>query len=176
MRIFGFWIKFQWNDWWFTNIGLCNGLVPSGNKPLPELILTKPTNIIWHYQRLILLVDNLNIDFTSPSLVRWSQGICYLLLLTHCRLDDIQQTWWQTVVVWYLEINTLYFITIPSHVTWNSIEVYLICLNDRSSLTWCHLGNPPLFEPGSNKIWYHVASLGHSELDNSKDNTVKPLT
>ena len=26
--------------WWLVNIGLGNGLVPSGNKPLPERVLT----------------------------------------------------------------------------------------------------------------------------------------
>ena len=36
--------------WWKGNIGAGNGLVPSGNKPLPEPVLTKISNAIWrHY-------------------------------------------------------------------------------------------------------------------------------
>ena len=30
-----------------SNIGSGNGLVPSGNKPLPEPVLTKISNAIW---------------------------------------------------------------------------------------------------------------------------------
>ena len=33
--------------WWEVNIGSGSGLVPSGNKPLPEPVLTKIPNAIW---------------------------------------------------------------------------------------------------------------------------------
>ena len=33
--------------WWYVNIGTGNGLVPLGNKPLPEPVLTKISNAIW---------------------------------------------------------------------------------------------------------------------------------
>ena len=32
-----------------VNIGSGNGLVPSGNKPLPEPVLTKISNAIWRH-------------------------------------------------------------------------------------------------------------------------------
>ena len=35
----------------FVHIGWSNGLVPSGNKSLPELMLTQIYVIIWHYYR-----------------------------------------------------------------------------------------------------------------------------
>ena len=35
--------------WWLVNIGSGNGLVPSGNTPLPEPILTQRVNLLeWH--------------------------------------------------------------------------------------------------------------------------------
>ena len=34
---------------WSVNIGSGNGLVPSGNKPLPEPMLTKLSNTIWRH-------------------------------------------------------------------------------------------------------------------------------
>ena len=34
--------------WWSVNIDSGNGLVPSGNKPLPEPMLTKIPVTIWH--------------------------------------------------------------------------------------------------------------------------------
>ena len=33
--------------WWLVNIGSGKGLVPSGYKPLPELMLTKFYDSIW---------------------------------------------------------------------------------------------------------------------------------
>ena len=36
------------SEWWLVNIGSGNGLVPSGNKPLPEPMLTKYNDAIWH--------------------------------------------------------------------------------------------------------------------------------
>ena len=35
--------------WWWVNIGSDNGLVPSGNKPLPEPILTQIYISKWHH-------------------------------------------------------------------------------------------------------------------------------
>ena len=35
--------------WWSVNIGSGNGLVPSGNKTLPEPVLTKISDAIWRY-------------------------------------------------------------------------------------------------------------------------------
>ena len=35
------------NHWWQVNIGSGNGLVPSGNKPLPEPMLTQTYVAIW---------------------------------------------------------------------------------------------------------------------------------
>ena len=35
--------------WWLVNIGSGNGLVPSGNKPLPEPMLSKITVAIWRH-------------------------------------------------------------------------------------------------------------------------------
>ena len=35
-------------DWWFVNIVSGHGLVPSGNKPLPEPMLTLIYVVIWH--------------------------------------------------------------------------------------------------------------------------------
>ena len=34
-------------NWWLVSIGSCNGLVPSGNKPLPEPMLTQISVVIW---------------------------------------------------------------------------------------------------------------------------------
>ena len=34
-------------DWWYVNIGSGNGLVPSGSKPLPELMMTQISIAIW---------------------------------------------------------------------------------------------------------------------------------
>ena len=50
---------FLWNSsqenateplWWKVNIGSGNGLVPSGNKSLPDPMLTQIYVIIWHHQ------------------------------------------------------------------------------------------------------------------------------
>ena len=35
--------------WWEVNIGLGYGLVPSGNKPLPEPMLAQVPDTIWHH-------------------------------------------------------------------------------------------------------------------------------
>ena len=35
--------------WWLVNIGSGNGLVVSGNKPLPEPMLTKCYDAIWRH-------------------------------------------------------------------------------------------------------------------------------
>ena len=35
--------------WWSVNIGSVNGLVPSGNKPLPEPMLTQISVAIWRH-------------------------------------------------------------------------------------------------------------------------------
>ena len=35
--------------WWLVNFGLGNGVVPSGNKPLPELMLSKTYAAIWRH-------------------------------------------------------------------------------------------------------------------------------
>ena len=37
-------------NWWSVNIGSGNGLVPSGNKPSPEPILTYIPVAIWHHK------------------------------------------------------------------------------------------------------------------------------
>ena len=36
--------------WWWVNIGLGNGLVSSGNKPLPEPMLTQFFVAKWYHQ------------------------------------------------------------------------------------------------------------------------------
>ena len=36
--------------WYLLHIGLGNGFVMSGNKPLPELMLTQKYITIWHHQ------------------------------------------------------------------------------------------------------------------------------
>ena len=36
--------------WWSVNIGSGDGLVPSGNKPLPEPMLTQIYVAKWHHQ------------------------------------------------------------------------------------------------------------------------------
>ena len=38
---------FHWPAWWLVNIGSGNDLVSSGNKPLPEPMLTKFYDTIW---------------------------------------------------------------------------------------------------------------------------------
>ena len=39
--------------WWQVNIGPGDGLVPSGNKPLPEQMVTQISVAIWcHYNEL----------------------------------------------------------------------------------------------------------------------------
>ena len=35
--------------WWLVNIGLGNGLVPSGTKPLPEPVLIKIVDAMWRH-------------------------------------------------------------------------------------------------------------------------------
>ena len=42
-------IKASESHWWLVNIGSGNGLVPSGNKPLPEPMLTPIYVAIWHH-------------------------------------------------------------------------------------------------------------------------------
>ena len=37
------------HHWWLVNVGSGNGLVPSGNKPLPEPMLTQFCITIWHH-------------------------------------------------------------------------------------------------------------------------------
>ena len=43
------WMSLTGLHWWSVNIGSGNGLVPSGNKPLPEPVLTKISNAIWRH-------------------------------------------------------------------------------------------------------------------------------
>ena len=38
--------------WWYVNIGSGYGLVPSGNKPLPELMFTQFNLAIWGHSEL----------------------------------------------------------------------------------------------------------------------------
>ena len=38
------------SDWRYVNIGSGNGLVASGNKPLPEPMLTQIYVVIWRHQ------------------------------------------------------------------------------------------------------------------------------
>ena len=40
----------KWPHWSQVNTGLGNGLVPSGNKPLTEPVLTKFYDTMWHHQ------------------------------------------------------------------------------------------------------------------------------
>ena len=40
--------------WWSVNIGSSNGLVPSGNKPLPEPMLTHISVTTWHQKATIM--------------------------------------------------------------------------------------------------------------------------
>ena len=59
MEFSDWWLKhLLWNwpimnvtglHWWSVNIGSGNGLVPAGNKPLPEQILTEIYVAIWHH-------------------------------------------------------------------------------------------------------------------------------
>ena len=42
-------INVSWLHWWSFNIGSGNGLVPSGNKPLPEPMLTQISDAIWRH-------------------------------------------------------------------------------------------------------------------------------
>ena len=45
--------------WWWVNIGSGNGLVPSGNKPLPEPMLTHIYVTVWrHYPTMSSFVIN----------------------------------------------------------------------------------------------------------------------
>ena len=44
----------KWKNWvdmhlMIVNIGLGNGMVPSGTKPLPEPMLTQSYDAIWHH-------------------------------------------------------------------------------------------------------------------------------
>ena len=53
MKTFEFGIEFYWyiswrSNRWCISIGIGNGLVPSGSKPLPEPMLTKIHDAIWH--------------------------------------------------------------------------------------------------------------------------------
>ena len=41
------WMPTNGPYWWYINIGSGNGLVPSGNKPLPEPMLTQISVAIW---------------------------------------------------------------------------------------------------------------------------------
>ena len=42
-------VIFRGPQWWWISIGLGNGLAPSGNKPLPEPMLTQIYVAIWHH-------------------------------------------------------------------------------------------------------------------------------
>ena len=39
--------------WYWANISLGNGLVPPGNKPLPDQMLTQIYNAIWRHQAMV---------------------------------------------------------------------------------------------------------------------------
>ena len=41
------WMSLDFNKWWSVKIGSGNGLVPSGNKPLPEPVLTQISVAMW---------------------------------------------------------------------------------------------------------------------------------
>ena len=67
--------------WWLVNIGSGNGLVLSGNKPLPERILTQ---VIWHH-----IVPPDHNEFMSWS---WCQ------VLTWINVD--KESWGSVVFTW----------------------------------------------------------------------------
>ena len=48
-------VKFP-SDEWLVNIGSCNGLVPAGNKPLPESMLTKI--YVYIYNNVIVVTSH----------------------------------------------------------------------------------------------------------------------
>ena len=62
--------------WWSVNIGSGSGLVPSGNKPLPEPELNKTSTAIWRHWAL-LRCDNSGFDIFSTTF----RGLEPLLLL-----------------------------------------------------------------------------------------------
>ena len=67
--------------WWSVNIGSGNGLVPSGNKPLPESVLTAPTShyLSQCYHMASLGYDELKMamfDKYLYSLMSVRQGCC----------------------------------------------------------------------------------------------------
>ena len=43
------WVNIMELPEWDVNIGSGNGLVPSGNKPLPEIMLTAIYVVVWHH-------------------------------------------------------------------------------------------------------------------------------
>ena len=49
-------MNISWLYWWSVNIGSGNGLVPSGNKPLPEPILTQISDTIWRHWQWVNLI------------------------------------------------------------------------------------------------------------------------
>ena len=56
--------------WWSVNIGSGNGLVPSGNKPLPEPMLTQISVAIWR-TRPRWVKGYLSCYFTGTGAIRW---------------------------------------------------------------------------------------------------------
>ena len=69
-------------SWWRVNIGLRNGLVPSGNKPLPELMLTQIYVAKWRQQASMSWIYKFNEDGQLPLNELLSYTIPYILRLS----------------------------------------------------------------------------------------------
>ena len=91
----GWWLRyFWWNSrqaiataprWWLVNIGSGNGLVPSGIKPLPELMLTQFYVVIWRHN-VALLVLKLEYPAVSRS-IPWLLLLRFLGMASHHQLQ-----------------------------------------------------------------------------------------
>ena len=100
--------------WWLVNIGSGNGLVLSGNKPWPELMLTQICVRIRHHR---------------PQWVKWviaiKQDSIANAQTPQCNFLHCQPLWCWTRVYWENKVNTLDADALPPSITKSSAAMIL---------------------------------------------------
>ena len=125
------WLRyFLWNflqvilfgpHWWQVNIGSGNGLVPSGNKPLPEPMLTQIYVTIWLHQATMSQDicshndDEVWILFLYTPMLKKVNTACHLFInhwpglilkvLTQEECLEYINSFWSRDAIWHLETN-----------------------------------------------------------------------
>ena len=111
--------------WWLVNIGLGNGLVPSGNKPLPVLMLTQLNVATWHICELTEIINSL---WPSDTIWRHKSGSTLDQVMACCLTAPshyLNQCWLIiSKIQWHSsEYNFTRYTPSISH--WNKLENYL---------------------------------------------------